>query len=374
MDLDLSEDQELFRSVIRKFLDAEVPTSRVRELMEVPAGYDPSAWSKGAELGWFSMLVPEEIGGGSISGEGVPDLAIVAEELGRSLFPGPVLATNVVAAAIAKGGSSEQRAKWLPAIAGGETVASWALAEPSDRWGPSGMNTLAQPESGGYILDGMKTAVEYATAANLLLVSARTVDGFIQLLVPPSARGVTVVPLQGLDLTRRFAEVRFDGTRVPSAYVLGTPDRGRDDLERLLNLAIALQCAETVGAVNRTFEFTLAYAKDRKAFGRPIGSFQAIKHRFADMALWLESSNAAATAAIAAIQHEEQASEATSVAKSYIGQRSVEIVRDCLQIHGGIGFTWEHDIHLYLRRVESNRALYGSPEQHLDRVSELVGI
>ena len=374
MDLDLSDDQELFRSATWKYLDNQVTMARVRELAADVTGFDPAAWSQGAELGWFSMLVPEEHGGGSVSGRGVADLAIIVEELGRVLFPGPVIATNLVAGAIASDGSGEQCEAWLPSIVAGDTIATWAVAETSDCWDGSNMAVRAKSDGDGYRLNGTKTAVKFGAAAHLFLVTAVSPVGIVHALVPVATPGLSVIPLDSLDLTRRFAEVRLDDVEVPSANVIGTPATGAEQFDSRSNLATTVQCAETVGAMDRTFEFTLEYATVRKAFGRPIGSFQVLKHRFADMVLWIESSKAATEAAVAAVAHDVDVSRMASVAKAYIGQKSVDLVRDCLQIHGGIGFTWEHDIHLYLRRVESNRALYGSPEHHLDRIAGLVGL
>jgi len=370
----LSEDQEFFQSTTKKYLAAHAPISRVRELAQDPLGYDLAAWRQGAELGWFSMLVPEADGGGSVSGNGVVDLTIIAEELGRVLFPGPVVATNVVAAAIARFGTSEQAGRWLPGIVAGETVASWAVAEPDGQWDETGVAMIAQLDAEGIHLSGTKTAVEYGDSVDLLLVTARSSDGVVHLLVPRDAPGVTVVPLESMDLARRFCEVQFTDVVVPPSSLVGNPVDGETELDSLLALATALQCAETLGAMEQTFDFTLEYSKDRRAFGRPIGSFQVIKHHFADMALWLESAAAATAAAAEAVQIGHASLEAVSVAKAYIGDRAVEVVRECLQIHGGIGFTWEHDIHLFLRRVESNRAIFGDPEFHLDRVAEVVGL
>jgi alkylation response protein AidB-like acyl-CoA dehydrogenase len=374
MDTELSDDQDFFRETTRKFLDAESPLSRVRALIDDPAGFDPAVWAQGAELGWFALLVPEEYGGGSISGDGVCDLALVAEELGRLVTPGPVLPTNLVAHAIASRGSAEQRGDHLSSLAAGETIATWAFAEPNDRWDVAGVTLEAARDGDAFRLTGVKTTVQDAQAADVLLVTARTSGGLTQFLVPTDTEGVSIEPLQSLDLARRFADVRFDDVMLPAATVVGAVDDAVDDVERLLNLAVALQCAESVGAADRTFEFTLEYAQDRKAFGRPIGGFQAIKHRFADMVCWLESAKAVTVAAVNAVQHDIDATETTSIAKSYVGAHTPRIARDCLQVHGGIGYTWEHDLHLYLRRIESNRALYGSPEQHLDRLADVIGL
>jgi alkylation response protein AidB-like acyl-CoA dehydrogenase len=216
--------------------------------------------------------------------------------------------------------------------------------------------------------------VQDAHVADQILVSIRDAEGVTQVLVPADAPGVVVEPLDSLDLTRRFCRVRLDGVEVPHGAVVGAAQRGDAALELQFALAVALQCAETVGATDAIFEITLQYTKDRKAFGRPIGSYQALKHRMADMLLWLESSKAITDAAVKAVQFEVDAAHAASRSKTYVAEHCPVIVRDCLQLHGGIGYTWEHDIHLYLRRVETNRAIFGGAEYHQDRLAPAVGL
>jgi alkylation response protein AidB-like acyl-CoA dehydrogenase len=374
MDTGLSDDQEFFRETTSKFLEAESPLTRVRGLIGDPTGFDRDTWTRGAELGWYSMLVPEEYGGGNVSGAGVADLAIIVEEMGRLLYPGPVVPTNLVALAITEFGTPEQQQEHLGSIVAGETIATWALVEEHDRWEPGPVAVRAVPDGDGFVLHGTKAPIQDAHVADLFLVTARSEGGFTHFLVPASAEGLTITPMESLDLTRRFAQVRFDNVAVPASSIVGVVDEAIDDIERLLELALALQCAESVGVADCTFQFTLAYAQDRKAFGRAIGGFQAIKHRFADMLGWLESAKAVSVAAVQSVQRDVDASEMTSVAKAYVGTHLPQLARDCLQIHGGIGYTWEHDLHLYLRRLESNRALYGSPEQHLDRLAAIIGL
>jgi alkylation response protein AidB-like acyl-CoA dehydrogenase len=371
--LDLSDDQELFRDTTHKFLTSNWPISAVRKLLDDPEGFDRGIWSRGADLGWMSMLVPEEHGGGSISGEAFFDLSIVAQELGRFVFAGPVLPTNIVAFALATSGSAEVAKEHLPALAAGSEIATWAVAEDDDRWGSDAVALEAVPAGDGFILTGCKSPVQDGQVAHQLLVSAHTPQGPTQLLVPTDTPGVLITPLHGLDLARRFARVTFDGARVAHSAVVGEPGGAGAAIERQLALAVALQCAETVGATDRAYEMTLQYVKDRKSFGRPIGSYQALKHRLVDMLLWLESSKAATLAAVKAVQFDADASDSASLAKSYVGDRCPVILRECLQMHGGIGFTWEHDLHLFMRRVESNAALYGNPDYHRDRLSSAVG-
>ena len=373
MEVALSEDQEFFRDTTRKFLESEVPIDTVRKLADEPAGFDRDWWRRGAELGWTSMLVPEEHGGGSLAGEGLLDLMIVAEELGRLVSPGPLLATNVVAAAVAEFGSAEQRAERLPPIVAGESIASWALAEPPGRWQPGELQLEASSVDGGWRLRGLKAPVEAGAEADTLLVTARSPEGPIQLLVPGDAEGLERRPLQSLDLVRRYAELRFRDVFVPDAARVG--EGGEGEVERLLQIACAIQLAETVGVVDRAFEFTLEWMFDRFSFGRPLASYQALKHRFADMKLWHEAGQAATAGAGRAVQDRAaDAALAVGAAKACVGDHATFILQECVQMHGGLGVTWECDLHLYLRRATQNRVLYGTPAEHRERIARGLGL
>lgn len=375
MDLDLSEDQEFFRASTRKFLESEMPIETVRKLADDPAGFERAWWQRGAEMGWTSTLVPEEHGGGSLAGEGLLDLVIVAEEMGRLVTPGPLLVTSVVAAAVSERGTPEQQQALLPGIVSGETLATWALDEPGDRWQADALALEARASDGGFVLRGVKAPVEAAGQVDHFLVTARTAGGLSQLLVPANTAGISVKPMEGLDLVRRYAEVRFEDVFVPASAVLGEVDAAADDVERQLQIAIALQLAETVGTVDRVFEVTLEWMFDRHSFGRPLASYQALKHRFADMKLYLEASQAAATAVARAVQHrDEQAPAKASAAKSYVGDHATFVLHECVQMHGGLGVTWEYDLHLYLRRATTNQVRYGTPGEHRERIAQLIGM
>ena len=375
MELEVEGDQELFVETTRRFLEAESPITTVRALFDDPVGFGRDYWRQGAELGWTTMLVPDDLGGGSISGAGLLDLVLVAEEMGRLVAPGPLLPVNVVADTLARVGSTAQQQRELAGLVGGERVATWAFAEPAGRWDARGVEVAAVAGDGDWVLTGTKSYVQDAQVADAWLVTARTGDGLTQFLVPAGTPGVTVRAAQSLDFTRRFADLDFADVAVPGSAVVGAVGDAAADVERQLQVALVLQNAETVGAVNRVYDFTLEYAKDRMAFGRPIGSYQALKHRFADMKVWLEACNATATASARAVQAgADDASRLVSVAKAYIGDRAPAIVQDCVQLHGGIGVTWEHDLHLYLRRVAQNAALYGSARDHRLRVATLLGV
>ena len=375
MELELQDDQQLFVETTRRFLETESPLTAVRALDGDPLGFDRDYWRRGAELGWTAMLVPEALGGGSVSDAGLLDLVLVAEEMGRLVSPGPLLPVNVVADTLARSGTAAQHEAELAPLVAGERIATWAFSEPTARWDAAGITLRAEPAGDGWRLSGTKAFVQDAAAADTFLVTARTGDGLTQFLVDHGAAGVSVVARQSLDLTRHFGDVELDDVALDATAVVGRVGDAAADVERQLQVALTLQNAETVGAVNRVYEFTLEYAEDRLAFGRPIGSYQALKHRFADMKMWLEACNATAdTSARAVAASADDAPELVSVAKSYVGDRAPAIVQDCVQMHGGIGVTWEHDLHLYLRRVAQNAAMYGSTREHRERLATLAGV
>jgi alkylation response protein AidB-like acyl-CoA dehydrogenase len=384
LDLTLSPDQSLFQETTRRFLEGEAPLTRVRELADDPAGFDRGWWRRGAELGWTAFLVPEEHGGGTLSGGGLADLAIVAEEFGRMVSPGPLLPTNIVAAALAASATPDQRAEVLPGIVSGELVATWCYTEPGRGWRPSDVQLAAQRSGDGFVLTGAKAMVEAAGEADWFLVTARANDGdggLVQFLVPRDARGLTVTPMRGIDLVRRFGQVRFDDVAVSGTARVGAGD-ATADVEWQLQIGATLECAQMAGAADRVLAFTSAYALDRYSFGRQLASYQALKHRFADMKLWLEATHATVSGAAQAVDGAAGGGNGTragagrlvSAAKVYVGDRVPELVQDCVQIHGGIALTWEHDIHLYLRRVTLGRALCGTPDDHRERLAVAAGL
>jgi alkylation response protein AidB-like acyl-CoA dehydrogenase len=372
MRIDLSEEQALFQETVRRFVETETPVSRVREISENPDGFDHDWWRQAAELGWTSLLVPEDLGGGSISDDGVADLAIVAEEVGRGVAPGPLLPVNVVAASVARSGSTDQQTEILPGLLDGRLLGAWCYHEPSGGWWPEDVGLEAELVDGGFRLEGTKQAVEGAVLAHYLLVTARVDGALTQFLVPADSEGIRIVSQQSLDLVRRFGEVHFDGVDVGPDCLLGQVGGAIDDVRYQFHIALVLQAAEMAGASGRVFEFTLEYSFDRFTFGRPLASYQALKHRFADMKLWLETGYATTDQAAIGVSRGDDAARLSSVAKSYVGDRSVEIIQDCVQMHGGIGVTWEHDIHLYLRRAAVDRELFGSPEDHLGYLGSIV--
>ncbi len=371
--LELTEEQEAFQEAVRRFIEAEVPLLKVRELYETTGGFELEWWQQAAQLGWTSLLVSEEYGGGSLSGGRVRDAVILAEEIGRGLAPGPFRPVNVVAAAISHGGSDELKAELLPALVSGEAIGVWASAERDGRWGLDAVDSTVEDTGRRLVLNGAKHFVEAAGSASHALVTANCGGRPTQVVVGLDRSGVTVRRGRSIDMTRRFGVIDFEGVTVDPTHVVGEIGRAAEAVQHQLQTALALQCAELVGVADRTLEFTLEYGRDRFAFGRPIVSFQALKHRIADMAQWLEASKAVAGALAEAIDEgDPDAQRLSHIAKAYIGDKATRVVDDCVQITGGIGVTWEHDIHMYNRRAALERALYGSPEEHRDDLYRLL--
>ena len=374
VDLELSDDQELLRATTERFIESAMPLSKVRELAD--AGDAPGAdyARSGGDLGWFAMLVPEEHGGGSASGAGVLDAAILAEARGRVLQPGPFVAHNVVAYALAVSGSDAHRAAVLPALVAGEQTATWAVADATGDWNPDAGLRVSRKDD-GFVLSGAKSLVEDADRVDWVLVSAVDEEGAVQFLVARDTDGVDAHRLEGFDFTRRQCEVRFDDVHVPVAARVGDAVNTSATIDRQFWYAAALLTAESVGAMDALFGITVDYAKARTAFGRPIGSFQAVKHLLADTSLLLEESKAVAVAAARALQDDSpDAAEIVSIAKAFVGDSGIELAHNCWQVFGGIAYTWEHDLHLYLRRLTANASLYGEPAWHREHICTLQGL
>jgi alkylation response protein AidB-like acyl-CoA dehydrogenase len=374
MKLELSPEQAFFAGTTRQFLDDKVPTSSLRELRNDPAGFGREYWRQGADLGWTSLLVTEADGGGSVSGEGVCDLALVAFEFGRYAAPGPLTTANVVTAAVARSGTAEQKADLLPDLMSGARIGSWAYAEPRpfERLGAVGLQ--AARRDGQYVLHGHKAPVESAVESEVFLVTAASeAGGLTQFVVPADTPGVTVTPMRTLDMTRRYGHVAFDEAAVPDSAVLGEPGAAGDDVERQLQIALAIQLAEMTGAMDRGMEITTEWLFNRYSFGRPLASYQALKHRFADMRSWLEAANALADTAAQHVQEESaRAGEYVSAGKSFLGEYALQVLHECVQFHGGIGVTFEHDLHLYLRRAVLDAQLYGTVADHRERLTSIL--
>lgn len=364
-----SPERLLFASTAQAFLAKEAPLSRVRELHAAGTSFERDWWRRAAELGWASMLVPEALGGGSVSDDGVGDLALVAEQIGHTVAPGPFHPVNTVLAGLSDAENAESHSETIEGLVGGEIIASWATYEPKRGWAPLETSVTATATEDGVRIDGVKDRVEAGSDCDVFLVVARTDQGLQQFLVPADAAGVTVEAQESVDLVKRYARVTFSGVTVGAEAAVGSPEQTPALIARQAQVAQVLQCAEVVGILETVLDFTTQWALDRYSFGRPLASYQALKHRFADMKIWFEACRATTAAAVAAVgSRAADAEQLASVAKSYVGEHAAPMLQDCVQLHGGIGVTWEHDLHLFLRRVTLYRAMFGTPEDHNLRV------
>jgi alkylation response protein AidB-like acyl-CoA dehydrogenase len=371
-----SEEQDQLRDAVRRFLDSKSPSSEVRRLMETSEGYDPAVWSQMAnELGLQSIHIPEEYGG---QGFTFVELAIVLEEMGRVLLCAPYFSSIVLAAdAIMNAGTDAEKKDLLPGIASGETIATLAFTEPNGRWDASGIEMVAEGSGESYTLSGTKMFVIDGHIANLLVVAARTEgtsgeDGISLFAVDGDASGITRTQLSTMDQTRKQAKLEFDGV---SARPIGTPASAWPAFSKTLDQAAVGLANEMVGGAQKVLEMSVEYAKVRVQFGRPIGSFQAIKHKCADMLLEVESGKSAAYyAAWAAAEDNDELPVAASLAKAYCSDAYFHAAAENIQIHGGIGFTWEHDAHLYFKRAKSSEILLGDATYHRELLAQRIGI
>jgi len=364
-------EQILFASTTQSFLEKEASLSRLRELHAADTSFEGDWWRRAAELGWTSLLVPEELGGGSVSGDGVADLALVAELAGRTVAPGPLHPVSTVLAGLVE--APENHEETIESLVAGERVASWAVYEPGKPWSPLDATVTATPTETGYRIDGVKDRVEAGAESGILLVVAQCDGALRQFLVPTDAPGVRVEPQRSVDLVKRYARVHFDGVEVDASSVVGSADETPELIARQSQIAQVLQCAEVVGILDTVLAFTIQWGLDRHSFGRPLASYQVLKHKYADLKIWFEACRATTRAAVAEVAARSPGAElAVSVAKSYVGEHAPGMLQDCIQLHGGIGVTWEHDLHLYLRRVTLYRSMFGTPEDHNLRVYDLT--
>jgi alkylation response protein AidB-like acyl-CoA dehydrogenase len=371
VNFDFDEDQQELRGTVRRFLEHSSAEADVRRLMATEPGYDRAVWERMAgELGLHGLAIPEEYGGAGFS---FTELGVVLEEMGRALLCAPFFASVVLAAELLKAIDDEQARKdYLPGIASGDTIATVALTEDDGEWAPSSVTVRAVRDRGTWRLTGAKTYVPDGLSAGLILVVARTENGIGVFAVEGSADGLTRQPLPTLDQTRKQASLRFDET---PARLLGDPADGWTAVGRMLQIAAVGLAAEQAGGAQRTLEMAVAYAKLREQFGRPIGSFQAIKHKCASMMVTVESMKSAAYYGLWAVSSgSDELPLVASVAKAFCSDGYTMVTAENIQIHGGIGFTWEHPAHLYLKRARSSRVLLGGPDFHRDIVARLAGI
>jgi alkylation response protein AidB-like acyl-CoA dehydrogenase len=377
MDIGFTEEQELLRTSARRFLENECPTAFVRQRMAEPAAVTDDFWRKLAGQGWFGILYPEEAGG---SGLGLVDMTVLMEEMGRAVMPGPFFSTVLLGgAAILEAGSPAQRQEWLPLIAAGDAKVSLAWTEPNARWDAAGIVASGRETTAGFVLSGTKLFVPDAHLSNALVVAVRTRDGSTMedgvslFLVPTDAAGLAITLLPTIDETRKLCEVRLDNVAVPPTALLGELHAGWPALARVLDRATVALCAEMCGGAQRVLDMTTDYAKIRVAFGKPIGSYQGVKHRAADMLVDIE--NAKSLTYYAAWASDEELTDATlavSMAKAYASDAYRKVAGAGIQLHGGIGFTWEHDLQLYFKRAKASEVAFGDAAWHRERVARLL--
>ena len=371
MNFAFSEEQDELRKSVRRFLDDKSPETEVRRLMETTDGYDPDVWTQMAEqLGLQSLIIPEEFGG---SGFTYVELIVVLEEMGAALLCAPFFSTVALAAnALLTSGDTKAQEELLPGIASGETIATLAFTEDSGRWDPDGITLAAIPSGDGWSLDGHKSFVIDGHLADLILVVGRTEAGLSLFGVRGDAEGLNRTPLATMDQTRKQARLVFEST---PARLIGTDGGAAEGLTKTLDLAAVALAAEQVGGAQHVLDASVEYAKTRIQFGRPIGSFQAIKHKCADMLLEVESAKSAAYyAGWAAAEDNDELPVVASLAKSYCSEAYFHATAENIQIHGGIGFTWEHPAHLYFKRAKSSELLFGDPTYHRELLAQRIGI
>jgi alkylation response protein AidB-like acyl-CoA dehydrogenase len=371
MNFAFSEEQEELRSGVRRFLQEKSPETEVRRLMETEDGYDPAVWSQMAnQLGLQSLTIPEEYGG---SGFSYVELIVILEEMGSVLLCAPYFATVALAAnALLTSDDETAKKELLPGLASGETIGTLAITEDNGRWDFEGIALQATESGGGWTLDGHKSFVLDGHVANLILVAARTQAGLSLFAVEGDASGLTKTSLPTMDQTRKQARLVFEST---PARLVGTDGGAAEGLTKTLDLAAVALAAEQVGGAQHCLDSSVDYAKNRIQFGRPIGSFQAIKHKCADMLLEVESAKSAAYyAGWAAAEDSDELPVVASLAKSYCSEAFFHSAAENIQIHGGIGFTWEHDAHLYFKRAKSSELLFGDPAYHRELLAQRIGI
>jgi len=371
VDFALDDDQVTLQEVLREFMTERSPESAVRAQMEDPAGYDRPLWDlMASQLGLHGLAIPEEYGGGGFS---FFELGLALEEMGRALAVSPFFASCVMAAPLLLALDDETARKdLLPGIASGATIATVALAEDSGSWRPDDVTARASSQDGVWRLDGHKSFVLDGAVADVLLVVAQTGSGLAVLAVDADAPGLGRTPLPTMDQTRKQARITFEST---PGRMLGTGDGARDAIAAMLDASAVALAAEALGGTGKVLEMSVDYAKVREQFGRPIGSFQAIKHKCASMLVDLESSRSAVYYALwATASGHPDAVVVAPLTKAYCVDTYLHAAGENIQIHGGIGFTWEHPAHLYLKRAKSSQLLLGDSDYHRQQLADRIGI
>ncbi len=372
MDFAFTSDQQLLKNSARAFLDEHCKPASVRLLWDDPRGESEAMWKEMAQLGWLGLALPEAHGGSDL---GMVETALLLEELGRASYPGPYLPTMLVAMAIDQAGTDAQKSRWLPAVCAGGARASVALLDGELSWAPDALAARAEESGNGWKLSGTKPFVAWAHVADVILVPARAPEGITLFLVDPAAAGFKQTPVTGMDLATRWVNLGLDGVSVGADAVLGAPGKGQPLLEALLRMGAVGAAAEMLGAARRCLDMAVDYAKVREQFGQPIGSFQAIRHKCAEMLLEVENSHAAVYYAAWALDAKaDDADLAASVAKAYVGDSARKVCGEAIQVHGGIGFTWEYDLHLYFKRAKALEVQYGDADYHRELITRRVAV
>jgi alkylation response protein AidB-like acyl-CoA dehydrogenase len=371
MNFGLNDTQQTIKNTAREFLAKECPISEVRRLMETDTAFDARLWGRIAEQGWTGMLVPEQYDG---FGLGLVELAAVMEEMGRALLPGPFVSTVLLAGSVLdRAGTDAQKQRYLKPICRGAARSTLALVEKRGSWEPDDVLMKAAKQGDGYRLDGEKLFVGDAGVADFLLVAARLDGELAILIVPGNSPGLATDAMPAVDLTRRLYRVRFGGVVVPADHLLARGAEARAAIGEALDVACVGVAAENVGGMQQLIDLTVAYAKTRSQFGKPIGTFQAVQHQCVDMLVLVEGSRSAAYyAAWALSQHEPDASVAVAVAKSYASEAFRDVGNRSIQVQGGMGFTWENDAHLYYRRAKGSEIAFGDGNYHRDRIGRFL--
>ncbi|MFN0124690.1 MAG: acyl-CoA dehydrogenase family protein [Blastocatellia bacterium] len=370
MDFDLSKPQQLLQQSAREFFARECPPERVRELMASETAFDAKLWEAIADQGWTGLTLPEEFGG---LGLGLVELAVVAEEMGRANLPGPFISTLWAAALINRAGSDGQKAQYLEAIGAGQLRATVAVLESSADWNPDSAKLRAGSDEKNYTLNGRKEFVTDADIADLIIVSARSGRDLVLLPVSRKAAGVNVIATPGADATRKLYAVEFSGVTVPVSDALESGWRARVALDYATGVAAVALCAEMTGGMQWALDTAVEYVKTRQQFGKVVGMYQAVQHKCADMVLLTESSRSASYFAAWALSENDPAARlAVSIAKAYCSDAVREVGNRAIQVHGGIGFTWEHNLHLYYKRGKGSEMMFGDATYHREQVARQV--
>jgi alkylation response protein AidB-like acyl-CoA dehydrogenase len=376
MDFGFSDEQEMLRQSARGLLEKECASSVVRRLLDDERGYDGALWKTMAGLGWTGLTIPEEYGGAGLH---YVDLVLVLEEMGRVVLPSPFIWTMMVAEAINRAGSAAQKQALLPKIASDDLIATPALLEQSGLWGPEGISLQAKPGGSDFILDGAKLFVNDAHVAGCLLVAARTggtaANGVTLFAIEPGRAGISLSPLKTMDQTRKLSEVKFAGVKATAADVIGEAGAGWKTLSEVIDRGKVMLAAEMMGGAQKVLDVAVEYAKMRVQFGRPIGSFQAVQHKCANMMIDVEGAKSAVYYAAWAVSNQvAEAPLAAALAKASSSDAYRRVSAEGIQVHGGIGFTWDHDMHLYFKRAKSSEFTFGDATYNRELVAQGINL